>query len=217
MLALAAPSGVNVAYTALPDSINLLNPETGQRRLLARGCERVVAFSPDVSRLLCQTGGGGAGSYSIVELASGVIQPTLIIPVLDTRALFVNWNAGGIRVVYETPLGLALWNVAQQQNTVNWSIPVRSGIGLDRQNGDWSDDGNRIAIWLHECLRTQGLNRCLNGQSLLYVLNPGNGQSSLAAVAHGTEGGNAIAFSPDGTRVAYVFEGKIYHQPTSPP
>jgi hypothetical protein len=211
-LALPAPNASSVAYTALPDSINLLIPATGERRALALGCERIAAYSPDGQRILCQTGGGGVGAYSIVDIPSRIIQQAIILPVSDTRALFVNWNAAGIRVVYETPIGLALWDVTRQLSPINWSLPLRAGIGLDRQNGDWSNDGSRIAIWLHECLRMQGLNRCLEGQSLLYVLNPADGRSALAAVAHGAEGGTTIAFSPDGTRIAYVFEGKIYHQ-----
>jgi len=216
-LALPAPAGSAVAYTALPDSIKLLIPETGERRFLAQGCERIVAFSPDGLRILCQTGGGGAGAYSVVDVPSRVIQQVLILPVQDTRALFVNWNASGVRVVYETPIGLALWDVTRQASTVNWSLPLRAGLVLDRQNGDWSNDGTRVGIWLHECLRTQGLSRCLEGQSLLYVLDPSNGRSALAAVARGAEGATTMAFSPDGTRVAYIFDGKIYYQAVTPP
>jgi len=213
-LALTAPSGGAVAYTSLPDSTFLIDA-AGERIVLGNGCERMVAFSPNGERLLCQIGGGGDGAYLDVEIATRTITPVVVSPAFDALLVFVNWDATGVRAFYETPNGLALWDVARQAVTLNASFPPRATIVLDRRNGEWSDDGNRVAFWLHECLRSQGLNTCLEGQSMLNILEPRNQRSSIVAVAHGTEGGGSMALSRAGDRVAYVFQRKLYVQTTA--
>lgn len=216
-LALPSRDGSLVAFTALPDSILLTVVATGERRHLGNGCERIIAFSPNNEDILCQTGSGGAGAHLVINIASGATEPLAVLPVIDTRALFMSWNANGIQTIYETPLGFELWDVSTQQRRLSWSLPQRQTITLDRLNGEWSPNGRLIAFWLHECIRRQGLSICLEGQSLLYVADTGNGRSALVAVAHGEEGGTAMAFSPDATQIAYVFENRIYTKPVVTP
>jgi hypothetical protein len=212
-IAMPAPAG-GLAYTSLPDSTFLIDA-TGERIVLGNGCERIVAFAPAGDRLLCQIGGGGAGAYFDIVIATRTITPVVVSPAFDALLIFVNWDANGVRAFYETPTGLALWDVARQAVTLNASFPPRATIVLDRRNGEWSDDGNRVAFWLHECLRSQGLNRCIEGQSMLNILEPRNQRSSIIAVAHGTEGGGSMALSRNGDRVAYVFDLKLYVQSTA--
>jgi Tol biopolymer transport system component len=66
----------------------------------------------------------------------------------------------------------------------------------------WSADGAKVAFWDFTCLSNCGDDTRLD----LEVADAGTGTST--SVAHGNHiSGGQMAFSPDGTRIAYVFDG----------
>lgn len=214
-LVLPSPDGKGYAYTAAPDTLYYSTGSAGTR--IGNGCERVVRFSPDSRRVLCQRGNLASGSYSVADLQTKAIQNIDIVPQAQGSLHNVQWTGGGIRSTILNPVGFDLWDVATSQSTLVWTAPQRNDIAVDTRHGTWTAGGDRIAFWLVECLKQRGLSQCDEGQSILYVVQLATQRSGIVAVARGAQPGQAMAFSPDGQRIAYIFDGRIYHQTTSIP
>jgi dipeptidyl aminopeptidase/acylaminoacyl peptidase len=211
---LPARDGSVFAVAAAPDSAVVFSG--GSRTALATGCERVVLFSPDSRQLLCQRGVLGSGSYSIINVQTGASQQVQVVPQAQGSLTMLSWTSAGIRSLIVNPIGLEAYDVATAQTTAIWTAPQRE-IAVDIRHGTWSLDGSRIAFWIGECIRLRGLSQCDLGQSILYVVEPNTDREGVVAIAHGTQGGQSIALSPSGDRVAYVFDGRIYLQSTAIP
>jgi hypothetical protein len=213
---LPSPSGATVVYTVSPDSVYTYGVASGTRTFIARGCERIVTFSPSGAEVLCVNAAGGSGTYRTLNLATGAIVDTQVLPVTEGIPMAVHWGASGIRALYQPAFGgLSFW--ANGGRTDFFELPDRGGLLLDPRNSSWSQDGDRIAFWVHECLRRRGLNTCELGQSILYIGEVAADRSGYVAVAQGEVSGQFIALSPSATRVAYTFEDRIYHQGTTIP
>jgi len=214
-LVLPSPDGNGFAFTAAPDT--LYYSTAGGSTRIGNGCERVVRFSPDSRHVLCQRGVLTAGSYSAADLQTKTIQSVDVVPQAQGSLHNVQWTSAGIRSTILNPVGFELWDVSSSQSTLVWTAPQRGSIAVDTRNGAWTAGGDRIAFWLVECLKQRGFSQCDEGQSLLYVVQLASQRSGIVAVARGVQAGQAMAFSPDGQRIAYVFDGKIYHQSTAIP
>jgi hypothetical protein len=189
---------------------------SGTRTFIERGCERIVTFSPDGIEVLCVTTSGGVGSHRRMNLATRAVTDVTVLPLAEGVPMFVHWGPAGIRALYQPGFGgLSIW--ANGARTILFELPNRGGLLLDPRNASWSEDGDRIAFWVHECLRRRGLSTCERGQSILYIGELTADRSGFVAVAHGEVNGQFIAMSPDASRVAYTFEDRIYHQSTTIP
>jgi hypothetical protein len=215
-VALPSPSGATVAFTVSPDSVFTYGVAGGVRTFIATGCERIVTFSPSGAEVLCVNGTAGTGVYRTLTLATGAISDVTVLPPTEGIPMAVHWGAAGIRALYQPAFGgLSFW--ANGGRTDYFELPDRGGLILDARNSSWSSDGDRIAFWVHECLRRRGLTTCEEGQSILYIGEIGADRAGIVAVAHGEVSGQFIALSPAASRVAYTFEELIYHQGTSIP
>lgn len=216
---LAQPSidGKLVAFAARPDSVIVLTVASGLRRYLGSGCERIVDWSPDQKTVLCQTGRAGTGVFRSFDVATGASAVVDIVPLSQGTMQMVDWQAVGIRASYTNLGGIFIWNPQTQTGTPILAITGGPGTTIDPRNADWSRDGSKVAYWVHQCLVQRGLGTCERGQSLLYITDITQNRTGRVAVAKGTQGGQFLAISPDGSRVAYLFDGKIYWLSTAVP
>lgn len=216
-LALPSPDGTLVAFSARPDSIFVQTVATGARSFVAVGCERIVDWSPDQKTLLCQTGRAGTGVFRTMSLATGATAIIEIVPLNQGTMQMIDWQAGGLRASYLNIGGIFLWNSQTQSGTPILALAGGPATSLDPRNADWSRDGTKVAYWVHQCLVQRGLGACERGQSLLYITDIPRNRTGMVAVAKGGQGGQFLALSPDGSRVAYLFDGRIYWQSTALP
>lgn len=209
-LVLPSPRTGEIAYVAAPDTVYLI--ENGQHRIVRIGCERIVTFSPDGGQLLCRTGSTLAGLHTRVDLATGAAADVTLLNPNQGIPQMVHWAEDGLKVFYYDFGGYYIRDVTTGTSELIWSIPP-AGVVLDYQNSAWAGDGSRVAFWVHSCLDRTNVGSCRRGQSALHVVGVANRRDSRVAVAAGNIGGQHVAFSPDGTRVAYVFEKEIYWVP----
>ncbi len=215
-LVLPSTNGQTAVFIVAPDSVFTLNAATGQRNHVTNGCERVVAQSPDLRTVLCVTASGSA-AYLFVDLLTRAVTSTTVLPLSEGVPQMIRWDAAGLLVAYQTPVGLHIWTVQSSTGNLVFPLPPRGGLLLDARNSVWSRDGRRIAFWIHECLRRRGISGCEEGQSILYVVDRVAGTSGIVAVARGEEGGQWMALSTDAASVAYWFDGRLYRQSTAIP
>jgi hypothetical protein len=156
-------------------------------------------FSPAGDQLLC-----GFEPPILVNVADGSTQA---LPENDSslwRA--VRWNGGG-------PQAVALIADARGEHVDLVDVtsgevralyqPARSL--LDFAEAAISADGRSVAFWETECLHSASLLSCEAGQTeaRLKVVDVSSGRA--ATVASSAAGPGPIAFSDDGTRIAYAF------------
>jgi hypothetical protein len=110
--ALVLPFGDGAYYVLAPDSIFR---DGAERTLVARGCSRLVALSPDGAALLCRSG----ATYRSVDLATGEGTPVNVLPPADGVPLLIDWSAG-LRVFYRTPEGYAVRDVDAGTSVTVW-------------------------------------------------------------------------------------------------
>jgi len=216
-LALPSPDGTHVAFAALPDSVFVQNVSTGERALAGAGCERIVDWSPDQSTLLCQKGRAGTGVFRTLDIATRTATITDIVPINQGTMQLVDWQGTGVWASYINFAGIYAWDPRTNAGIPLLALGGVPGTTIDPRNADWTRDGSKIAYWVHQCLVQRGLGACEKGQSLLYVSDLVTKKTGMVAVAVGTQGGQFLALSPDGTRVAFLFDGRIYWQSTALP
>ena len=216
-LALPSADGERVAFAARPDSVLVYTVATGARVVAGAGCERIVDWSPDEKTVLCQTGRAGTGVFRTINIATGTETIVDIVPIAQGTMQLVDWQAIGVRASYINFAGLYIWNPQTQSGTPILAHGGNPGTTIDGRNADWSRDGTRVAYWVHQCLVQRGVGTCERGQSLLYVTDLVQNRTGRVAVAKGEQGGQFLALSPDGSRVAYLFNGRIYWQTTAIP
>lgn len=198
-----------VAYVAAPDSVYLV--EQGQQRFLRPGCERILTFSPDGRSLLCRSGQVLNGLYTLIDVATGDAEDIVVLNANQGAPQMVQWTADGIKVFYYDFGGYYLRDYETATSQQIWTIPPAATV-LDYEHGSWTNAGDKVAFWVHSCLDRQGQD-CRRGQSVLHVVDLETQTDHILAVAAGRIGGQRLAFSPDGTRVAYVFEKEIFFVP----
>ena len=199
--ALDLPNG-DVAYVVRPDSL-YVRAADGTNRFVNSGCAALAAVSPTGTSVACFT----VASQVLLRtfaLANGSITN------VDTGNHFpiqVIWKADGMYLlgrsgpyVLRTPTGSTV--VADYASSLEYAVP---GAAL-------SPDLTRFAYWTHYC--ASGLQLvCSRSQYSLNVMNVSTRAVTRVAVhdfVTGRNGSGAIAFSPDGREVAYVFADRLF-------
>jgi hypothetical protein len=171
---------------------------------IADGCKALVALSPDGGEAVCVS---GDGSMRRVSLTTGAITP---VPIPSgAQILEVIWNVAGLHFL--TKISTVYSLVRPDGSLLSAPPPTKTHFPY----GDVvvSRDASKIAYWAFYCAKPGGFEACSKGQRLLYVANLATGLADWVAVHSDGDArsyNGALAFSPDGTRIAYVFDDELY-------
>lgn len=204
-----APDGKRIAFVALGDLY--LVPTTGgapENLTNDHAMEADPAWSPDGNSLVYSSDkGGGLPQLWIRNLRTGRDRQLTRI---DTQPLGAAWSPDGTRVAFIDVDGR--WGVAGL-----CVIDVRTGAitrlqGTLPQPGSpsWSADGRHIAISLSKLFS----NSFREGTNQVYVV-PADGKGAPRwfepdpDFSIDTRGGGGPSWSPDGTKMAAIYEGLL--------
>ncbi len=211
-----SPDGRQIAFVALGD-LYLMSAKGGTPENLTRdhAMEADVAWSPDGTSLVYTSDkGGGLPQLWIRTLKTGRDRQLTRI---DTQPLGAAWSPDGKRIAYIDVDGM--WGVAGV-----CTIEVATGkiTRLQASLGQpgspsWSADGQYVAIGLsykYSASFREGTNQ-------IYMI-PADGkrapfwQIPQANASIDTRGGGGPAWSPDGTKMAAIYEGLLKVWPVGP-
>ncbi len=227
-----SPDNVHVAYSS-GNSLFVHNVDDDQRRLVATSAEP-QAFSPDGRRLLFTDWDPdwvpeGPPDYTdlIFDLETGEKETVSLGPtrtgrrfVNSIRLQSVRWDVTGIRVLY--------WRVFEESFIYDVSRGAETRLEFDLREGQggpgfvgfaegWSEDGSKLAFWSSACLRRSAGSflghTCYERETHLHVTNADGQGDTIVAVAYVGENVSSwrrAAFAPDGKRIAYILDGRIY-------
>lgn len=211
-----SPDGRQVAFAALGD-LYVVPVGGGAPVNLTRDAalEADPAWSPDGTRLVYSSDkGGGLPQLWVRDLASGEDRQ---LTDLDVQPLGAAWSPDGSRIAFIDVDGM--WGVAGLA-----VVEVDSGkiTRLQPSLGQpgrptWSADGRHVAISL-----SLPFSRSFReGTNQVYVVRAdGQGepewQVPVANLSIDTRGGAGPAWSPDGSRMAAIYEGQLRVWPVSP-
>jgi hypothetical protein len=162
---------------------------------------------------MCRRDAGGDAGYGTVALETGEAGELTLLPLEFAMLQIIRWDDDAIRTLYRANSRFRIRNIDAGTTLTLWQ--PGQGVGLrvvDFYNFSWSGDGTRFAFWSHECLRLNRVGNCEYGQSLMHVVDLAENQGRTVVVAKGTRGGEQVALSRDGTRVAYVFNERVWIQ-----
>lgn len=221
---------VHVAYSS-GNSLFVHNVDDNQRLLVATSAEP-QAFSPDGRRLLFTEWDPdwvpeGPPEYTdlIFALDTGEKEPVSLGPtrtgqrfVNRIRLKAVRWDVIGIRVLYRRIFAEAfIYDVSRDAET-RPAFGLREGEKGTWFAEGWSEDGSKLAFWSTACLRRSAGSflgyTCYESETHLHVTDADGQGDTIVAVAYVDEdiSSGRAAFAPDGKRIAYILDGRIYVQ-----
>ncbi len=226
-----SPDNVHVAYSS-GNSLFVHNVDDNQRLLLATSAEP-QAFSPDGRRLLFTDWDPdwvpeGPPEYTdlIFDLETSEKEPVSLGPtrtglrfVNPIRLKSVRWDVIGIRVLYRRIFAEAfIYDVSRGAET-RPAFDLREGETGTWFAEAWSEDGSKLAFWSSACLRRSAGSllgfTCYESETHLHVTDADGQGDAIVAVAYVGEHVSSwrrAAFAPDGKRIAYILDGRIYMQ-----
>lgn len=207
---LPTPRSDTAALIVGPDSVFLDGP--GIRRFIEDGCERLIDFEPGGERVLCLRTTGASSTYRILDFADGSLATVSVTGEEDGAPLDIVWTGSGIVTLFLGEGGYGVHEVATGESRI-LAPPPEHGFVSDPVHAALSRDGRKAAFWRHTCLDAGVPGECARGQSRLHIVDVATGASTLAAVATGATAGSRLAFSSDGSKLAYVFEATLYMVP----
>lgn len=175
-----------------PDTIRVLDTIGGVEKSFVPGTP--IVFSPDDGTLLMASKAGG---YAMLALSNGAITPVDFgLPGGASLGAF-RWDGAGLHVLYainNTELHISTYPGVDQPVAVTPETIVGP-------SAVWSPDGTKIALWTTNTENGDIVYR-------LYVAYPVS--HSVGLVALGRSTGGAIAWSLDGSRLAYLYAGRLF-------
>ena len=211
-----SPDGSRIAFVALGD-LYVMATSGGVPENLTNDAalDADPAWSPDGRRLVYTSDkGGGLPQLWVRDLASGEDRQ---LTNLDTQPLGADWSPDGTRIAFIDVDGR--WGVAGVQVVdVATGAVTRLQPSLGQPGSPaWSADGRHVAVSLskpYSASFREGTNQVWmipadgQGEPFWHVPEP--------EVSLDTRGGGGPRFSPDGTKVAGIYEGVLKIWPVGP-
>ena len=204
-----SPDGKRAAFAALGDIYVQTIGGDLQNLTHDRYLDTDPAWSPDGSKLAYSSDRGGKlPQLWIRNLASGEDRQ---LTQLDTQPLGAAWSRDGKRIAFISVTGR--WGVAQLDTVDVASGKVTHLTPTLPQPGSptWSADNRHIALALVAPFSTS----FREGTNQVYVVDADDPKAAprwyhpIPGLSIDTRGGAGPAWSPDGTRMAAVYEGEL--------
>ena len=167
-----------------------------------------LAFSPDGNQLFAASFTGTAMTF---DLAANQVVSTPVQAMYG--GMSANWNEAGARLFFSD--GHVPVPTYQIQNVTTGTItpvtPPMKTTATSNCSG-WSPDGATVAFWSTSC--TDGATVCVPGgdnyRTDLYLADASSGATTWVAGLGDSAPDGDIAFSPDGSQIAYVWDNSLY-------
>ncbi|NOT34782.1 MAG: hypothetical protein HOP12_11505 [Candidatus Eisenbacteria bacterium] len=181
-----------------PESLRIVSQPSGA--LESPGAGLPVAFAPDASALLYQTSSVASALQQWLA-SSGAGSPFDLGLPLGAAVASLDWSDQGVQVLYLQGAH-ELW-LRNATAATTRRVLLAPGDSLLSAPIAWSRDGRKAALWALEQLEQQQ-----QTVARLYVVDLVGTNSRV--VASGLTSQGAVAFSPDGSRIAQLFGGQLY-------
>ncbi len=169
-----------------------------------------LAFSPGGDQLFA----AAPGMSVIVDLSGNLVASSSVQVMYGGAS--ANWNGAGARLFFsDGPFPFPTYQIENvTTGTITPVTPSMKTTATSTCSG-WSPDGATVAFWSASC--TDGGTVCFpeydNYRNDLYLADASTGATTWVAGIGISGAVGDIAFSPDGMRIAYVWNTSLYVSP----
>ena len=209
-----SPDGTRVAFAAVGDIYVMRIGGKPENITKDRFLDTDPAWSPDGTKLVYSSDkGGNLLQLWIRDLATGEDRQ---LTRLTTQPQGASWSRDGTRIAFFDVDGM--WRRAQLSvvDVVSGRVTRIHDALFGPGNPTWSPDGRRVALAMVSPYSTryrEGTNQVLT------VSSEGGGDKWFVPMPNlsiDSRGGCGPAWSPDGTKMAAIYEGQLTVWPVSP-